>query len=389
MTPENPQSKTHDLPSDIIFIDLPPSFTNEGRPFPFDLSKPLPVQIAEGETGIDPIEGIRIEAIAAAIIRLLAYHADHPDLPYYRNLLLAMQPDVGKELQLAAIAKAKAGDYAFAEELFLAVAHLDPTRAESFVNAAVLYGEQAQKAKQDKHGDDFDHFATKQLEILSEGLGHNPLSEVLLAEIGLLHLFLGNEDQALEHLRSYLRIASPSDKRDLIERQVKELSEKIDDDTTLYAAFDEMQMGNEQQALHLIETFIDHRGTAWEGHFIKGWALRVAGRFEDAAASFVRCLELGEKNADIYNELSVCMSAQGHDELAKDYLDIALELEPENVKLLTNLAYLCLKEEQYNQVHELLLRAQAIDEDDPMVKHLQQELAKRNGEEDSDDVIDG
>ncbi|MDD2296620.1 MAG: tetratricopeptide repeat protein, partial [Sphaerochaetaceae bacterium] len=67
------------------------------------------------------------------------------------------------------------------------------------------------------------------------------------------------------------------------------------------------------------------------------------------------------------------------------YLEIALELDEDNVKLLSNLAYLHIRSEEFNRAHELLLRGQAIDPNDPAIKHLQSQL----GIEEDDNVIDG
>jgi len=384
----NERMKRSDL-SDIVYITIPDTFKQDFGNFTLDSSHPLPVQIPEGCDAIDTSEGIKLEMIAAGIIRVFAFKNDHPSIAYYRELLLALQPDVEKELVLAAISKANLQDFIFAEELFLAANHINPMAAELYVNLSVLYGQQAKLASEAEKSDEFDFYTEKQVRILQEGLRVLPLSDLLLSEIGMLNLFLGNEEIALEFLQQYLRIAPESEKRTLIETRVKEVSDKIEDDRTLYEAFDEMQLGNEEQALRLIETFIDHKPKVWSGWFIKGWALRRLEIYDQAQQAFIRCLELGEKNADIYNELSICSLQAGENELAKSYLDIALELDESNVKLITNLAYLHLRDEEYNQAYELYQKARTIDPEDPAVTHLAQEMDKRLGDRgEDDDVID-
>jgi Flp pilus assembly protein TadD len=113
------------------------------------------------------------------------------------------------------------------------------------------------------------------------------------------------------------------------------------------------------------------------------------GSFEEANQAFLRCLELGEQNADIYNELSICSLELGDKELSKNYLEIALELDEGNVKLLSNLAFLYMRDEQFNQAYELLKKAEAIDPKDPAIVHLNSEYAKRTGIDGEDDIIDG
>lgn len=370
---------------DVVFILLPDPLDQEIDGFTFDPSILLPVQIADGSSTIDPSTGIQIEMIAAGLIKIIAHAPSHEHTLYYRALLRALQPDIVKELQLAAIAKANNQELDFAEELFLAASYLNPDIPEMFVNLSVLYGQKARLAMDKDDQELYDSAIEKQVNILRRGLEHHPLSELLLSEFGMLNLFLGNDEIAATYLNQYLSIARDGEKKELIEKRVKEINERLENDQTLHAAFDEMQLGNEEQALRLIETFIANNKDIWSGWFIKGWAHRRLGDFASAQKAFLTCLELGEKNADIYNELSICALELGNEELSKDYLEIALELDEDNVKLLSNLAYLHIRSEEFNRAHELLLRGQAIDPNDPAIKHLQSQL----GIEEDDNVIDG
>ncbi len=257
------------------------------------------------------------------------------------------------------------------------------------MNLSVLYGQKAREAMDSDSHESYDKAIESQVAVLRRGLEHNPLSELLLSEFGLLNLFLGNDDIAFNYLSEYLKIAPEGEKRDIIATRVQELTEQLDNEKTLHEAFDEMQLGNEEQALRLIESFITNNPKSWSGWFIKGWAQRRLGTYDSAQKAFLTCLELGEQNADIYNELSICSLELGNRDLAKEYLSIALELDTDNVKLLSNLAFLSLQDEQFNQAHDLLERAKLVDPADPAVKHLQQELAKRTGTETEEDIIDG
>lgn len=378
-----------DVLADVMFITLPDSLKQEQEGFTFDPGIPLPVQLPEGKRSIDPAEGIRIEMIAAGLIKVIAHQPDHADATYFRSMLTALQPDVVHELQLAGIAKANNEDLEFAEELFLAASYLNPHIPELFVNLSVLYAQMARSAMDADKQEAYDEAIGKQVQVLRRGLEQNPLSELLLSESGLLNLFLGNDEIAHEQLGKYLSIASDGEKKQLIEARFAELSKQLESDRTLHEAFDEMQLGNEEQAIRLIESFIAENPKIWSGWFIKGWAHRRLGAFDEAQEAFLHCLELGEQNADIYNELSICALELGEQELSKDYLEIALELDEQNVKLLGNLAFLNLREENYNRVQELLAKAEAIDPEDPAVKHLKGELAKRTGDDgEDDDVID-
>lgn len=378
------------LLDDIIFITLPDSPPQQSGEFTFNPAIPLPVQLSEGQHSINKTEGVRIESIAAGLIRVIAHQHTHSDIDYFKQMLTALQPDVVHELQLGGIAKANNGELEFAEELFLAACHLNPHIPEIFVNLAILYAQRAKQAMDANKQEELDKALTQQVEILKEGLQHNPLSDLLLAESGMVHLYLGNDEIAFKQLNEYLKIAPDGDKRETIESRVEELSTKLESERLLLEAYDEMHLANEEQALSLISTFIELNPKAWSGYFIKGWALRRLSQYEEAQQALLEALKLGEENGDIYNELSICALELGQKELASEYLAIALEFDGENITLLTNLALLRLREENYNEAEELLARAEAIDPKDPSLLYLKEEITRRLGQlVDEEEVIDG
>jgi len=374
---------------DIVFITLSDNLVIENTDFNFDKSIPIPVQLPDGKKEIDLKEGIKFEMIGSALIKVVAHLSDHPHSAYYRSMLISLQPDIVHELQVAAIAKANNGDLDFAEELFLAASYLSPNIPELFVNLSVLYGQKAKEALDKGEKELYDEAVTKQVNVLRRGLTANPLSELLLSESGLVNLFLGNNEIAYEQLKLYLELAPSSEKKSLIEKQFETLALKVESDQTLQEAFDEMQLGNVEQALRLINSYIENNKDSWSGYFIKGWALRRLEEYDEARNAFLKCLSLGEQNADIYNELAICALEMKQRDLAKEYLSIALELEEDNVKIISNLAFLELQDENYEEAKELLYKGKQYDENDPALKHLKEELDKRGYlEEEDDDIID-
>ena len=79
--------------------------------------KPLPVQFQAGQKP----EDIDFNSIVAGLIKVVARDPENENIGYYRQILLGMQPDAVKELNLAAISKSQKKDYEFAQELMLAV----------------------------------------------------------------------------------------------------------------------------------------------------------------------------------------------------------------------------------------------------------------------------
>jgi tetratricopeptide (TPR) repeat protein len=389
MNTNNPSDYNPQL-QDIIFISINSEMETSNKEFIVDPTIPVPVQLQDGKDSLDIDNGVTIAMIASGLIKVIAHQEEHQHMPYYKDLLFALQPDIVQELQLGAVSKAKVGELDFAIELSLAAVHLNDQIPELFVNLATLYAQHAKHAQDKEDNEQFDFYTKKQLEILRRGLTVHPLSHILLSEYGIVQLFHSNDEIALEYLTKYLEVAPKSDKREIIEKQVTQLQQQADSEKTLQEAFDEMQLGNDQTALTLITTFLESNENNWSGHFIKGWAMRRLGEYQGATEAFLKALSLGAQNADIYNELSICALETGERELSKDYLDIALELEEDNLTLLSNLALLLLQDEEYNRVADLILRAKEIDPNDPLIEQLSIQLKNQSGIDVSqEDIIDG
>lgn len=375
---------------DIVFITLSLEVKPQNKEFIINPLIPVPVQLQDGKDHIEADSGVSLAMLASGLIKTIAYNEEHENLQYFKDLLIAIQPDVVKELQLGAMSKAKSGEVDFAIELTLAAVHLNNQIPELFVNLATLYATKAKSALDREDNEEYDSYTFKQLDILKKGVITHPLSHILLSEYGLVHLFLTNDDIALEYLTKYLKVAPKDEKREIIEKKVVELQQQADSEQTLQEAFDEMQLGNDQTALTLINTFLELNTQNWSGYFIKGWALRRLGQYKEAQEAFLKALSLGARNADIYNELSICALETGERELSKDYLDIALELEEDNITILSNLVLLLMQDEQYNRAADLILRAKLIDSNDPLIIELTKELLDRSGIDLSEeDIIDG
>ncbi len=372
---------------DIVYITLPETMRQEINGFMVDPSRQIPLQLKAGQTTIESSDEIGIEMIMAGLLKVVAWEPEHKDFPYYRDFILALQPDAPKELNLAAIAKAKNKDYEFSEELFLAINHLSP-EPSTFINLAVIYGERAAALEAEGKQEEADYYQEKLLRILSDGLKQFPDDTDLLAEIGTFNLYQGNMEIARDYLERYLELAPDSPRRKQIANMMGDVKEKLDDNRIIMQAYDEIQMGNEDKALELLRGFIKDNPKVWNAWFLKGWAHRRKEEYQSGQEAFMKCLELGETSSDIYNELAICPLEVGDRELAKNYLDIALDLDPENVKILTNLAFLHLRDEEYDLARELLERARVCDERDPGVKQLMKDYERITGDKLAEVIVE-
>ena len=369
----------------IVYITLPESFKKQIDGFKLDPAIPIPVQLEEGKTSVD-IEDITIERIVAGMIKIVAWDTKNSHFDYYREFIQAAQSDAVNQLNVAAIAKEKAQDYAFSEELFIAVNNLAPQPA-TFINLATLYSTQASKLK-DSSSTEYDYFQQKAFDTLNEGLEKFKDNPDLLCEIGYFHVFQNNIESAREYLEKYLKKADKDDKRIIqVKKILSDINEKISDDSKLLEAYDQINLSNEDKAIELLDDFIKKNPDVWNAHFFKGWALRRQGKFTEAKPNFLEALKLGECNSEIYNELAICALEEGQRELALFYLDTAIDLEPESITLLTNYALLNLEDANYDKARYLLEKARVVDEKDPLVIHLIEKYTEATGEKISDHPI--
>ena len=110
-------------------------------------------------------------------------------------------------------------------------------------------------------------------------------------------------------------------------------------------AYELISQGQEEKGLEEIRNFIQKNPNVWNAWFLLGWGLRRLGRWIDAEQAFNQSLKCGgENNSDTYNELAICLMEQGKIKASKKSLEKALSIDPENVKIISNLGYLSLKE---------------------------------------------
>ncbi len=372
----------------IVFINLPKDLEQTIGNFKVDPTIPIPLQLPENHDRMES-EDVSIERIIAGMLKIIAWNPDHENFEYYRNFVLASQPESVEQLNIAAIAKEKKEDYDFSEELFLVVNHLAPQSA-SFINLATHYAKRATLAE-DTEGKDalYDYFQQKTIDTLVEGLEKNQNDPDLLCEIAYFHIYQNNIDSARDYFEKFMENSQEDDqRRERVANVLKDINNKLTDDATLLQAYDEIQLCNEDKAIELLDKYLEGNNDVWNAHFLKGWALRRKLKFEAAKECFLECIKLGESNSEIYNELSICALEEGHKELSVFYLDSALDLEPENLKILTNLAFLKLEDEDYDKARYLLEKARVLDEKDPLVIHLSKAYCSATGETLEDPIIE-
>ncbi|MBR6085276.1 MAG: hypothetical protein IKP61_06680 [Spirochaetales bacterium] len=358
---------------DIRFITLP----EERKLGDVTLRKdiPLPIQFPEGSLTDD----IDFNSIVAGLIKVVAWDTENADFSYYRDLLLELQPDVIKELNVAAIAQSKKGDFEFAEELMLAVNHLSDA-PESYINLAVLYAQMTVHLHKEGKDTEADMYDDRILSVLNECKAKHEDHAATYSEISAFHMRHGDVESARDYLARYTELETDPKKKANAQKTLKDIEKMLSSKDEIMYAYDKMMMGCPDDALEAMNKYIAKNDKHWESFFLRGWAKRVLEDYKGAQEDLLESLRIDGTNAEVYNELSICAREDGNTELAKSYLQIAVDLDGEDVVYLTNLAFLHLADGEFEESRELLEKARLIDEEDPQLKYLMDEYEKCTGD---------
>jgi tetratricopeptide (TPR) repeat protein len=361
--------------SSIVFLSVPESLRGrieEARPgaetsFVIDPGIPIPVELPPKDGVFDP-EDLSWEMILSGMIRVVAEDPAGEDADYYRRFVLTVKPDILEEFTEAAILKAKNGDYDMALEILFALKGLFPQSPVVLLNRALILEERADRL--DKAGREAEAEA-------ENGRAHEAYREVLalsppfpngLFNAGFFYLRRRNFDKARDCFSAYIPLAKDPEKEKQAGAILREIETHNLDDELFREAYDFIRLGEEQKGLLKIRTFLEHHPMVWNGWFILGWALRRQGRWEDAAEAFYKALELGGSGGDTRNELAICLMEMGKHREARRELETALRDEPENIKIISNLGVLALRQGEDDEAAGFFRTVLELEPEDPVAR---------------------
>lgn len=347
----------------VYFISVPESFSHSIASFSIDPSILLPVELKPGQKELD-MQNISWEMIISAMLKVLAHSPENEHKEYYRGFVLAVKPDIEADLIKAGIEKAKQQEFDLAQELFRTAKAVIPDSLAAVFNLAQVYESRTISYEQLQKQDLAREFAALADQAYREAFVLNSNSIQLMQAAGTFYLRRGDHLRALE---AYTRLEElePAEKNRRIIEELK-IQHKLD--SAFQGAYQAIIQGREEEALEQIETFIDEADRIWTAWFLKGWALRRLRNFTDAEAAFLKALSLTDPQADILNELAICAMEQNLLPESERYLNEAIRLEPQNVKIISNLGILAIKlgrkEDALRQFEAVL----SLDPDDPIAK---------------------
>ena len=347
MNPKNPLDS-------IYFIDLPENFSLSDAAFPIDKTIQLPVQQKDSDApGIFNPSEITMEQILAGILTVLAYDRKNPNLDYYRSILKKAKPNIKQELCEAAILKTKNEDFELAEEIFMALHGFDPEDVAIVLNMALFLDQRADSYRRAGLFEDADAYDADAESYYIQAMEAEPPLPDSFFNAGFFYLKQHKYREAKDSFETFVALNAGATEEELGENgqyklgRAQEIIENINnqnmDDERFKNAYDLISSGQEEKGLEEIRVFLQNNPNVWNAWFLLGWALRKLERFEDAKQAFLEALKYGgETNPDTYNELSLCLVAEKKFDEAKQALQKAMAIDPDNTKIISNLGYIAL-----------------------------------------------
>ncbi|WP_443741246.1 tetratricopeptide repeat protein [Treponema berlinense] len=340
----------------VYFIELPEDFHFTQKAMPIDPTIPLPVQKKEkDDPGTFNMKELTEEQILAGLLAVMAYDSDNKNILYYRSILGKARPNLKKELTEAAILKTKNQDYDLAEEIYASLRGFDPEDIATILNTALFFDQRADSYRTSGLYDDADAYDADALFYYRQAMDAEPAVPDSFFNAGFYYLKKHNFKEAKSCFETYLALTCEMTddemgenglyKKNRAQELLNEISNRNMEDDHFKAAYDFINKGEVEKGLDEIRIFLEKNSAVWNAWFLLGWGLRQQKRYEDAKKAFEKTLTLeGGNRADTYNELAICFMEEQNLPKAKEALQTALSIEPENTKIISNLGYLALKE---------------------------------------------
>jgi tetratricopeptide (TPR) repeat protein len=364
----------------LVFLSVPESLRGQVESiahgdFSINPDIPLPVEIPEGEEKLN-IEKLSWEMIVSGMLVVISEGKENSEwINYYRHFVLTVRPSIMGELSEAAILKARDGEFDLALEILNTLRGINPSSSAVLLNRALVMEEQA-SALERRGGAEAATKATEAAEAAyTEALALHPPFPDTSFNAGFFYLEQKNFHRAKECFSLYVTISDDKAKTERAGSIIKDIERSGLEDESFTEAYTLIQQGNEEAGMRSIRDFIEKRPSVWNGWFVLGWALRRLGRWEDGAAAFAKAVELGGDGSDTRNELAICLMESGNLQGARRELEAALRDDPENIKIISNLGVLALKNGRADEAAAFFRTVLELDPHDPIAnRYLQGEL---------------
>ncbi|MBQ5491199.1 MAG: tetratricopeptide repeat protein [Treponema sp.] len=373
-------AQTNPLDS-VFFVSLPEGISLSNHAMNIDPSIQLPVQRKPGDDGSSfNIADLTQEQILSGILTVLAYDKDNEHADYYRRIMKEARPDIKRELAEAAILKAGNEDWDLAEEIWSALHGLDPEDMAITLNMALFFDQRADSYRRNDLHEDADAYDALALSYYTDAMNADPEIPDAFFNAAFYYLKKRNFSEAKSCFESYLALTADLDDKELGENglykkeRAQEMVDKIKsrnlEDEQFHAAYEYISSGQEEKGLEAIRKFLQSNPAVWNAWFLLGWGLRRLERYEDAMQAFLKARECdgGDESPDTLNELAICQMETGDYDGAMDSLVDALNMDPDNTKIISNMGFLALKTGKRDEAKKYFETVLEIDPDDKLAQ---------------------
>lgn len=363
----------------IRFIKLPKAHSFNVD-LPINLDIPLPVFLENEKDFASDNLSLKAENILLGLLKVITYDKKNPHREYYKSLLFKAKKDIKTELTSTAILKAKNEDWDEAEELFLTVLALDEKDTNATLNLALFYDTKGSALTKNGHED----MGAKTDEIAfsyySKAVSSDDASADVFFNYAFYNLKLHNYKEAKSNLETYLALTCDIADDKLGEDGIykKERADEILthinneglDDERFLQAYNCINEDKLEKGLKAARSFIESHPYSAKAWFLLGWGLRKQSRFNDALKAFTKSQELDKnENVELLNEIALCKIETGNLTSARIDLESALKIDGENVKIISNLGFLALREGKKAKAKKYFQSALAYSPNDIIAKN--------------------
>ena len=358
----------------LYWIDLPADIDTDMGAFTLDPAIPLPIESTEGET--PDISSITWEKVTAAMLLVLANSPGHEHAAYYRKFLGALRPSLMEELKEAARESSGTGDWDRAEDILLALRGLAPEHPDARFALAGFYARRWEHEQKTGDARKAEAYASSAEAAYGELLSDASAPQDAWFQAGTFRYRRGRFLQAAETLESYLQAADEGPDKQEAQRLIRLCRDEGQSDTLYmeaYAALTENRVG---EGIDMAREFLQERPKSWPAWFLLGWGLRLAENWSEAREALEKAREHGCRESNLYNELAICTRAQGDFDASASALEHALRTDPENIKILSNMAIVQMEKGDTAEAVRWLRTALTLEPGDPICTKLLEELGE-------------
>ena len=284
-------------------------------------------------------------------------------IDYYRDFVLALRPNILAEFTEAGVLKARNCDFESALEIFDALLGLFPASPVVKLNRALAMEERA-SFLQRRNKPQASAALQEAQEAYEDVLAIQPPFPEAYFNAGFFYLAQKDFRNARECLSVFIDYSDDEEKQKQAGTIVKNIIENGLEDEDLNTAYQLVCRGKEEAGMFRIREFIEKYPSVWNGWFILGWALRRLGRWKDGASAFSKAVELDGSVSDVRNELAICLMECGDLKGARLELETALRLDPENIKIISNLGVLAVKSGNADEASAFFRAVRELDPED-------------------------